>query len=904
MYRNGRCARALAGGVALAVMMHTAAHAQEAPAAAANDPQTDTPGLGEIVVTAQKRSENIQDTPIAITAVTSDRIDQGNLNQQQKLQFSVPSMSYAATAGFTRLSLRGIGTDTSALSEVSVATYQDGVYTGMLIGQTVPSFDLERIEVLRGPQGTLYGRNTTGGVINYITKEPSFDWGVAGDISYGNYDAVEGNVGLTGPLVEDKIAIRASFHYGDHDGYYRNIAINKREYAARDIGGRLSLLVNPTENLKLIVRADKSHSKSSEAYAAISTTGLDGLTSDTSPLGIFSQPAAFFQAVPGLLSPSDIAKLNGGSIADYYGLMQGGPALTNSVKDGTIVNGQPTIYKTDTSGVSLTANWDIGSVAVKSISAYRFGKLFNIGDTAGVSYPLLSVVPTLIRQKQYTQEFNISGKAFDNRLDWFVGAFLYHEDGYSSTNVYLPSFDQTLRASYYLANPPGSAYAFNLNPATLPSLNDLPGVFPSIWQTALYNGPGYPGDAAGATTTAGVTIPATASFAQLQTQKSDSYAVFAQATYDITDRLRLTGGFRYTIDKKDSHRIIHSNFGWALTANGIYQGVQAGVLPPEAYTEASIASAAGLCDTNTKKNWKAPTGMIGIDYDAGDRTLTYAKVSWGYKAGGMNGTECNSVYDPEYLTSYEAGVKTVVADGQILANLATYYYDYKDIQFVTYIANSARILNAGSAKIFGVELEYAIRPDFAPGLQLDGSVSYQDSKYGAGCFADPANLNNAAFLSDPQQACPATVINPNTGQAVPIGASADIKGNQLIRAPRWKANVGLQYSTDVADFGNLLARVDAAWSARTYNDVLNSKTPGLEGLTQRGYWMLNALVGWTSPDKRYAIEAFGDNLTNSGYYNGRIAFNTPPTMLTVTGQLAAPRTYGVRIRAKFGPGSR
>jgi len=907
-FRTLMTVRALAGGVALAAMSHATAYAQVAPASGA--PATDakapvatTPMLGDIVVTAQKRAENIQETPIAITALTSDRIAQSGLDRPERLSFTVPSMTNAESSGFSFLTLRGVGNNTAGLSEATVATYQDGVYTGMQITQKIPTFDLQRIEVLRGPQGTLYGRNTTGGVVNYITKDPSFEFGAVGDVSYGNYDAVETNVGLTGPIVDDKIAAKVSFHFRDHDGYYPNVTTGLRDYGEHSIGGRIAVLIRPAHNFTLTLRGDMTYNRTTPSYVSVGRTSLDGLTDAAHPLGIFSQPASFFTANPGLLSPSDIAKLNGGSIASYYGLLQPGAPAPDPLVTGKSANWIPNYYKTKASGASVTANWDLGDVNVKSISAYRYGSLFLVNDVTGLPTPLTTTpMPLSLQEKQYTQEFNISGKSFDNKLDWLVGAFFYHDDGHYAGQYYLQALGQLLQASGQLANPPGSPYAFNLNPTSLTPLNNLPGVYQSIWQTAPASAPGYPGDTAGSRVIGGQTIPSTPFQGFLQTQKSDSYAAFFQATYHVTDRLRLTGGFRYTIDRKVTDRTIHSNLLWDLTANGIYQAVQAGFLPPEAYNTDAIAAAAGLCSTHSKKTWRAPTGTIGVDYDAAEHVLTYAKVSWGYKAGGMNNSECTNIYNPEYLTDYEGGVKAVLADGQILANLAVYYYDYSNIQFLTFSNVSTLIKNAGSATAFGAELEYAIRPRFAPGWQLDGSISYQDSKYGEGCFGDASNSNNAGFLSTPMQACPATVVNPKTGQVVPIGVSANIKGNQMIRAPRWKFNAGLQYASDIGDFGNMIARVDAAWTDKFYNDIWNGKAAGYGPMTQASYWMLSAMVGWTSPDKRFGVEAFGDNLTNSRYTVDRQPVNLPPTMMNVAGLLGSPRTYGIRLKAKFGPG--
>ena len=900
-FRNRQIARALIGGVALAAVAHSTAYAQDAGASDRPDNEPAGSALGMIIVTAQKRAENVQDTPIAITAISSDRIASGGLNNPERLSLLVPSLTNAESTGYSWLSIRGIGTNSAGMAEAAVASYHDSVYAGMQISQRVPTFDLERIEVLRGPQGTLYGRNTTGGVINYITKDPSFDFGATGDVAYGNYNTVETNVGVSGPLVEDKVAFRASFHYDDHDGYYENLTLNKKEYAGESIGGRLAVLIKPSDSLKLTLRGDRTENRSTNAFVLLGATSLDGgLSTTATPLGLFSQPAVVLANLPlPVLSPDDLDKLNGGSIADYYGLTQGGVQSPNPLATGKYTNSGPVNqYKTVVSGVSLTADWDVGDINVKSISAYRNGHMRTNVAVGGVSWSVTTVLPIIQREKQYTQEFDITGTSFGDKLDWLLGAFIYHNNAHFDGQYYLGAFDDLLRASYFLANPPGADYLFNLDmpQGSLPSLNTLPGVFPSIWQTLQLDGlgyPGYPDVMAG-------DVPEVAMASILQSQKSDSYAGFAQVTFHITDDLRVNGGIRYTIDKKNSRRTVHGNLAWDLTANAIYGAVQAGLYPPEYYNEDFIAGAGGLCDTRSKKTWKKPTGMIGLDYNFNPDVMTYAKASWGYKSGGMNNSECTNIYDPEYVTSYEAGLKAVFADGQILANVATYYLDYKNIQFLTFSNYVTLVKNAASAKAFGVELEYAVRPNFAPGWQFDGSASFEDSQYGEGCFGDPANLNNAGFLSTTKQACPATVINPTTQLEVPIGADANIKGNELIRAPRWKFNAGLQYDTDVADFGRIVARFDASWSDKYYSDVWNAKPFYFDGMVQKAYWVLGARLGWTSPDERYGLEVFGDNLTNERYSVDHQLVNLPPSLATVSGQLGTPRTYGIRFKAKLG----
>ena len=865
------------------------AAAGHALAATASEGATE---IEEVVVTAQKRVEDVQKIPIAITVISAARLEQGNIDQPVKLQFNVPSMTFGNDYGYSYITLRGVGNDDTSLAEPSVATYQDGVYTGALIAESLPSFDLQRVEVLRGPQGSLYGRNADGGVINYITKDPSFEPGAYASASYGNYDATGADVGVTGPIVADKIAARFSLHYSDHEGYYDNIATNEWDYADRDISGRAFILLQPTDHLKIIVRGDMAHDQNNDAFAMFHETGLDGFTDDTLPLGVFSEPASYFTSHPGYLSPSDIAKLGGGSIASYYGLVQPGPAAPNPFTTETLANGAPSSFKTDSNGASVTIDWDAGSIETKSISAYRFNQLYLYDDSGAVSDPTADSVPYIQNDTQLTQEFDVSGKAFDDKLDWLIGAFYLHDDGYVASTAYFPNFGEFEELVTNIASPSGSPYAYNLNVASLVGLNQLPGVIPNSLDTVVVSGPGFGGSGS---VTAGQSNTSTAFVSFLQRQQSQSVAGFFQATYHITDTLRVTGGFRFTQDNKTADREFHSNFIWDLTAHGLYEAVQAGLLPPSAYSPSAIAAAASsLCHTTTSAAWSAPTGMIEADYDAAPNVLTYAKTSWGYKAGGMDPTQCHDVYNPEYLTDYEGGLKAVFDDGQILTNLAVYYYDYTNIQFTTYVEAGSEILNAGSATAFGTELEYQIQPHALRGWELDGSASFEDSHYGAGCFGDPANLDGAASLplganGLPPSQCPSGVL--------PV---AQIKGNELIRAPRWKTNVGLQYGAELGATGNLLTRVEAAWTDTIYNDVWNGRIPDLGDWTQPGYWILNSRLVWTSMDKRYSAEVFGEKLTNSIYATNRVGFVKAPNIYNVTGQLGAPRTFGVKLTLRFG----
>jgi iron complex outermembrane receptor protein len=833
------------------------------PAASAQEPPADAAaptGVEEIVVTAEKRQTKLQKTPSAITAISSTKLEAQGITGVESLQFNVPSMVFGDVSGYTFISIRGIGTDvTTTSAEPAVATYSDGVYTGSLITQALPEFDLERIEVLRGPQGTLYGRNATGGVINYISKGPSYEPEVNLAGIYGSYDRIAIDGSATGALVEDKLAFRLGGHYEQNDGYRKNIALDTHEYDLEEWSVRGALMADPNEDLKITLRGDYLEQETSNSYMLITTQAipaiagpLDLMVSPELPLGIFSQPAAFFQAVPGFLTDSDIAALNGGSIAEYLNMLtQPGPIAPSPDESLKFSDSIPARYDVKTGGTSLTIDWDVGNVSIKSITALRRGSLEFDQDSTGFAAPQVVFYPLRQSNTQWTQEFNISGTAFDDRMDWLVGAFYFHDDAKFATTVWLPGIGEYVQLLSSLSDPDGPT-AFNLSQPLLP----LYQIFQDITATAIQDGPNY--ILGGPGVVEDVTIPATAFLGFGLTQESESMAGFAQATYRITDELRITGGLRYTIDEKKVVRSKHSNL--LLFFGG---GNPAPV---------------DLChDVAESRKWYALTGTAGIDYDVAERTMIYAKYSAGYKAGGFNPGECHGAFNPEKLDAFEGGVKSVFGDGQFSANVAAFYYDYSDIQFTTYVPGASSIKNAGAAELYGLEIEFQAYPDGIPGFSVDGSVSWVHSEYTEG---NPDRDDGLFF----------DVTNRDL---------LDIRGNNLIRSPEWKFSMGAQYEIDMGDSGALTLRGEASWTDTIYNDIFNGEATFQEGTTQPAYWLVNARAIWELEDGKYSIQLFGENLTDEYYAVNRVAFNTPTTLVSVAGQYAAPRTFGIRVAMKF-----
>ena len=778
--------------------------------------------IGEIVVTAQKRSESLQRTPVAVSAFNSDTLEARQISGVEQLQFNVPSLVFAELVGFSQLSLRGIGSDlTTTAGEPTVATFQDGVYVGQLFSQSVPSFDLERVEVLRGPQGTLYGRNSTGGAINYITRAPSYEAGGNLAVQYGSYDRALIEGGATGTIVPDLVAGRVTVKYDRRDGYRRNL-FDGRDYDDNDqISAQAALLIEPSASLKATLRGDITRQKSSPVQQFVAGLPVASQVSPQTPVGIFSLPGPVLAAIPGLFSPADIARLGNGSVADLFGLARPGAAGPDPTESLDFQNDFAPRTRVDLRGTSATLDWNLGGAALKSITAYRYSKLRTSSDSDGTSAAIIYIDPILQTSKQFTQEFNLSGEGLDDRLDWLVGAFYLHDRSNVRSDIFVPSLGDLIVASgsFTSATPPP---VFNLSQPFIPNLLQV--IADPVFGRTLVGG----------------IIPATAFLGFGTKQDSESIAGFGQATVAATDRLRLTAGLRYTHDTKEVSRTIHSNF-----------------IP-----------AAALCDTESKRSWGAVTGTAGIDYDVAPRTLGYAKVSRGYKAGGFNPGECTGSFDPETIWAYEGGLKTTFAQGQVRVNTAAFYYDFQNIQFTTYNGNASTIKNAANAKLYGLEVESTIAPEALRGLTLDGSASYIHSRYGSQLLQDPLAL-----------------------------ATLDIGGNQLIRAPKWKVNLGAQYELQTASLGDFTLRGEGSYTSKVYHDVFNGEAPSQGATVEPGFWIANARLIWEPADTRFQAQLFVENIGNQLYAFSRAA---SATAAVIAGQFSAPRTFGVRLAMKLG----
>lgn len=732
-----------AGMSALAISCPVAAYGQVD--ASTENPAGDGAGLmsGDIVVTAQHDRTLASKTPLAITAIGGDDlINQGVTNAVQ-LAAEVPSLEINRFFGL-QITIRGVSnTDTTAKGDPSAAFLLNGVYVARPQAQEVSFFDLERVEVLRGPQGTLYGRNSTAGVINVISHRPDDKFEVSGNIGYGNYDNFQADAAVNVPI-GSTAAIRIAGSIDRRDTFYKNEAgDNFSADPFKDNKAiRLSAKWDITPDLNLLVIGDY--------------TSLKGIPQ------LFINGDSFYVPVDG--NTSNRAYVHGASASER--LRRG---YTQTVDP----------YADDHSyGIHGELSWNFGPLTATYLGSFR---RFTMDE--GYTDLLGQVSPTFTNQ-QYNQDSHELRFALNDvkGLKLQFGGMYFNE----KSNQY---FDQP------------DYYGFD--------------------HFILDYGP----------------------------TKAKSYAVFGQATYSLTDALRLTGGIRYTKDKK-------SQFGLVILQSGDLQ----------------IPSASGTSVDFSKVTWR-----LGVDFDLDPYNMLYASVATGYKAGGFNdgcipgstpgGYPCGTpigaevlYYDPETITSYEAGLKGRTSDGSFRYSLTGFYYDYKDLQLgtTTFFEGVALALtqNAGKARVYGLEFESTVQP----------SPRNQFSVFGS--------FLNAKFVD-----------------YLPLGVGGpDYGGRSLDRSPKSAITASYTYTLPLASAGSVEFNVRSKLSA-SYN--LGSAST-VQQLRQPGYTRTEISATYNAPGDRWYLQGYVRNLENDIQITA--VTNISGTLAVVPSD---PRTYGVRAGFRF-----
>ncbi|WP_404478298.1 TonB-dependent receptor [Novosphingobium sp. BL-52-GroH] len=817
---------ALVAGTALAtaICAMTPALAQDAsaPRPAAAAPQASD---GDIIVTATRRETTLQSTPIAVSAFGQAQLDRQQVKDVTDLAKFVPSLQFnqQGDQSAVLLTLRGIGND-SAYTEVAdpeVAIYVDGIYSPRSQGASVLMYDMERVEVLRGPQGTLFGRNATVGALSLISAKPKLgEFSGNVEVTGGNYDRLGIRGAINIPITET-LAARVAFVTDRHDGYAdfqpapdlaginksAFVTSGKKYYAADQKSVRGSLLWQPGDKFSWNLSAEAFWDTGAPVIGLLQTprpgTKRWSTLSDTAP-------------------DTDRYSVAVRSSMNYD--------LTDGIQLGYI------------------AGWSrIGGSTQTDADAGALPPTGTV-DAAGNDLPLGAFGENRTLSSRYdfqSHELQLKSSG-EQAIDWILGAYYSHEKNRIR-------FDIDQRNGY------------------------RDGTF--SWA---------------------------GSFIQANRQ-IDSRAVFGQAVWHVTDALRVTGGLRYTSDKKEDiggRNVTYSGEGCTpadLAPGGACQRGIFGAYPGATAQElVALLPGFSIASNDVKGKWDKLTYLARVDADLAEDTLGYASISTGFKSGNIQDNA--GLTDPETLTNYEVGLKTRLFDRRLTLNLAAYYSDFKGYQVnqaVTFRDDAGNVIrsqivtqNAKGATAYGLEAELTANLTDNDRLQFSGTL--QKTK-----LDDLESVDGRLY---------------DGGKASSI---VQLKGNELAHAPRFSATASYEHDFVLASGATITPRISTHYETRSWlsyfngdaNPFVNVNDPadnmpdrgtnGTDWDRQKAYFRSDASLRYQSADRNYSVEAFVQNIENGRIRTGAGAFGTPRYDPVFLSNLQPPRTWGIRAKANF-----
>jgi outer membrane receptor protein involved in Fe transport len=798
----------------------------------------DEPGtLDQIVVTAQKREEALQDVPVVVTALSEAMLEDNGVRDIKDLATIVPGLTVTSTQSEaqTTARIRGIGTvgDNAGL-ESSVGVVIDGVYrprNGVGFGDLG---ELERIEVLKGPQGTLFGKNTSAGVINVVTKRPTYQQSAEAELTVGNYGAVGVSASYS-DAISDNVAFRVFGAKRKRDGFLdvRTGAGPRQDREDQDQNFhtfRGQLLIEPTDTLDILLSADFTNR---DENCCSSVTIIRG---PTAPI------------VDALAPDSGVAP-----VADPFARR----AWSNRGSEQYIKD----------KGVSAQIDWEtpwFGGATLTSITAGR-----DWSSTNGIDFDY-STADILYRNAQkddnytafdtFSQEIRLTGST--EKVDWMFGLF-YSDERLERNEAYRV----------------GSAYEAYLSTAILARINPLLAASPTA--------PLFFSQASGRPFG---TVFAGLSAADRYEQNAKSTALFTNNTWHVNDALDLTLGLRYTIEDKDLtsvYRNPNGGLGCGAMLTNPAQVVAALVARGLTVAQASAAAPTVvgfgcLPWTNVQHNGrftkqereeKEWSGTFKAAYRFNENVMAYFSAARGYKAGGFNldrvqsnnglssGTSGvvpvnDTSFDGEFVDSFELGTKTTWLGGNLLLNATLFHQEYSDFQLNSFLGTSFVVRSIPKVTSQGLDAELLWQTG---GWMVQSGLTYADTKYGDDALPD-ADL----FL---------------------------LPGNRPSFAPKWSATASVGYDFDI---GSLKA---GAHVGAKYMSDYNTGSDLDPQKAQDGYTLANARFTIGAQDDRWSLELWSQNITDVEYY--QVAIDTPLQTGSWNAFLGAPRTYGMTFRLKY-----
>jgi len=739
------------------------------PACAEVAPQNPA-ALTEVIVTARWREERLQDAPVSITVFSEADLRARGLTNLAQIAAFTPNLVFDPGVGDTggstnaQIYIRGVGqADYLFTTEPGVGVYVDGVYAARSIGSMMNLIDVEQIEVLKGPQGTAFGKNSAGGAINIVTRRPGREKGGRAAITLGSDGRRDGFAAIDLPTANGRLASKVALNVSRRDGYVTRLDGGAALGGLDAAGAALQVRWSPDEAFELLVATDVSRRRETPSPTVL-------LAVDT--------------AAPLLALWNGLVAAPAGAIYD------GRFARPDAAE--TYATGENR-SDLDLWGVSATAEWRGDFGRLRSISAFRRhdADFATDADHSPLAYTEQAVND---RMQQTSQELRWLGATDDGRLKYMLGGLLFSESG---------------RDTYSLQIAPGLFNALEALP---------PGIIPGL------GGAGNP-------------IHRDLDYDAVLDSAMESFssALFAQADYELNDAMSLSTGLRQTWDRKSY---------WAR-----FERLSSGVT---------------VYDVTAKRRWSALTPSVSLQHRWTPRVTTYVSAARGYKAGGVNGRAqtaagATRTFNPEYVWTYETGLKSAWFDDRARVNLALFHSDYKDLQLLSFNSQGGApvvvVENAGAATVDGFELEITARPTNASRLNL--GLGHLDARY--------------------------TRLDPSV--------TAVTLKSRLAKTPAWTLNLGLEHDLRTA-LGRLTVRGDYVWRSRVENSAENSPA-----LAQTGFGLLNAQATLHPLGAAWSLTLSGANLTGARYITNGL--DTLASIGVADATLGRPREWAMRLDYGF-----
>jgi iron complex outermembrane receptor protein len=715
--------------------------------------------LEEVVVTAQRRSQNLQDVPIAVTSLSKEQLDVFQIDDTLDVARTVPNMVAANTVGLgtsVLYFLRGVGsTESIATFDLPVGTYIDEVYISRQNANQIMLSSVERVEVLRGPQGTLFGRNTTGGAVQIITEKPGEEFDGDVEVGVGRFDRISGRGSVNIPI-SDALAMRFSAFVVEDDGWLDNQSNSDTFNAEESWGARVAVRYAPSDTLQWNVSTQ------------------------------YVEAEKLMLGSAGIVDPATFQASSVPATGDLFETRIDDRNCKASGSVDTWANQGCQFNEADSSLTISNLQLDFDAGTLNFITGYyEVDQDFNIDFLGNSDQPIFGgafganfYISNQGRSEQFSQEIKWQSSAFNDKLTYVAGIYYMNEDNATR-------FTDTIN--------------FPIAP--------------------------------------GIALPLILANRDPLANETENIAVYAQGDYSLTDLLTLQLGLRYTKEEK------------TIDLSG--ESLDFATLSMVPLTSAEM-SAAGI---PLEQIAEELTPRIGLYYQLSDTIMSYISYTEGFKSGGWNARGTNALelqpFGPEFVDSYEAGLRSDWLDGQLRVNATAFRAEYSDFQVPSVFPGSSTFLtlNSGDARVNGLELEmvYAV----VNNTNVFANVGLMDSEYD--------NLSSAAL-------------------------AAGI-GPELQRAPDASAQIGFASSFSLGASGSLGISADAKYTSDFETDPSNAPQGSIDALT-----LVNAQVRWDSPDESLALILECANCLDKEWHAQNLFGMVYP---------AAPMTWNMRVKYAF-----